>query len=213
MKNKKYMAIPLVLIMALGIVGYAYASWYNYLYVEGQVDTANLDWGFTAWDCIDTGVDYHCREGFAGPYPLFWTDPEGKNVGWQELIPHDTDGDGDYDTLEFNLYNVYPSYFTSVSVYAVNTGNIPLIIDGVDINGVVYLRHSPTPIIRLDLNGDGYDDVEIWWGNGFGVQLEPGDWSPEMSFWIHILQNPYNMGKTFSFYIGLVAINWNEYIP
>jgi hypothetical protein len=132
-------------------------------------------------------------------------------VGWQELIPHDTDGDGDYDMLELDLHNVYPSYFTSVSVYAHNNGSIPLIIDSVIINGVV-LRKSPTPVVRLDLDGDGLDDIEIWWGNGFGVQLEPCDWSPEMSFWVHILQDA-PQDATLSFTIELVAVQYNEYVP
>lgn len=212
MRNTKLLALPMVVMLGLLSTGLAYAHWSETLFVNGQVDTGELDWEFIAWSCLDTGVDYHSRDGFAGPPPLFWPDPEGKDVGWQEIIPHDTDGDGDIDTLEFNLYDVYPSYFTSVSVYAHNNGTIPLIIDSVIINGVVVLREEPTPVVRLDLSGDGKDDIEIWWGDGFGEQREPSEWSPEMSFWIHVLQDaPQN--ATLGFTIEIVAIQWNLYVP
>jgi len=213
--KKSKTSIPAILAIALivlSIVGFSYAHWSTYLYIDGYVETGELDWGFTSWSCLDTGTDYHSREGFALPAPRFWIDPEGKNIGSQELIPHDTDGDGDYDRLEFNLYNVYPSYFTSVSVYAMNTGTIPLRIDSVIINDAIVYRKSPTPYITLDLDGNGIADIDFWWGNGFGVQLHPGEESPEMSFWIHIRQGaPPNAVLSFS--IELLAVNWNAYVP
>ena len=211
MQNKKLMAVPMLLVLALVITGFAYAHWSETLYIDGTVDTGELDWGFVAWSCIDGGVDYHCRDGFAGPPPLFWLDPKGKNVGSCTLNPVDTDGDGDVDKLELTLTNVYPSYFCSISVYAKNTGTIPLIIDTVTIDGHV-LRKTPTPTVGLDLTADGLDDVEIWWGNGFCAQLHPGDRSPEMSFWIHILQDAPE-GATITFSIEIMAIQWNMYVP
>jgi len=214
MPNKKLMTIPIVLMLALLIMGFAYAHWSQTLYIEGTAESGELDWELVGWSCLDQGVDWHCRDGFAGPPPYFWLDPKGKDVGSQELIPHDTDEDGDYDTLEFNLYNVYPSYFTSVSVYVHNCGTIPLIIDKVIIKDdiTVEIRKVPAPLVQLDLNGDGKKDIEILWGNNFGVQLEPCESSPEISFWVHILQDA-PQGATLEFTIELVAIQWNLYVP
>ena len=114
------------------------------------------------------------------------------------------------------LNNVYPSYFTSVSFYVHNCGTIPLIIDKVLIKNqthtVAELRKVPAPVVRLDLNGDGKDDIEILWGDNFGVQLHPCDTSPEFSLWVHVLQGA-PQDATLSFTIEVVAINWNEYVP
>jgi hypothetical protein len=201
--NKAFMLFA-VLMVALMLVGVSYAMWSKTLTINGEVNTGVLDWEFVAASCFDTsGNDYHCRDGFAGPTPLFWMGD--KDVGSTSVSitdPH---------TVTVTLDNVYPSYFTSVSVYAQNTGTIPLIIDSVIIDGHV-LRKSPTPIIQLDLDTDGKDDVEIWWGNGFRVQLEPGDMSPEMSFWAHFLEDA-PQGVTLTFTIEIVAVQWNEYVP
>jgi hypothetical protein len=205
-------AILAIALITLSIVGFSYAHWSAYLYINGEVSTGELDWGFIGWDCMDHGVDYHSRDGFAGPAPLFWQDPERKDIGWQEIIPVDTDQDGDIDTLYFNLYDVYPSYFTSMSVYAVNTGTIPLRIDSVIINDVIIYRSTPTPYIQLDLDGDGINDIDFWYGNSLGIQLHPGQQSDEISFWIHILQGA-KPDTTLSFSIKLLAVAWNEYVP
>lgn len=213
--RKSKTSLPVILaitLITLCIVGFSYAHWSAYLYINGEVTTGELDWGFVAWDCIDKGVDHHSRDDFAGPPPLYWQDPEGKDIGSQEIIPVDTDQDGDIDTLYFNLYNVYPSYFTSMSVYAVNTGTIPLRIDGVIINDVIVYRSTPTPYITLDLDGDQIPDIDFWWGNGLGAQLHPGQQSDEMSFWIHIRQGA-KPDTELSFSIKLLAVAWNEYVP
>jgi hypothetical protein len=204
MQNKKLITIPLLLVFALAAIGFAYAQWSKTLYINGTANTGELDWEFIGASCLDTsGNDYHCRDGFTGPPPFYWMGD--KNVGSTGVTitdPH---------TATVTLTNVYPSYFTSVDVDAQNTGTIPLIIDRVVIDGNV-LRKSPTPVIKLDLSGDGINDVEIKWTDGFGTQLNPGDLSPTMTFWIHILQGA-PQSQTLSFTIEIVAIQWNEYVP
>ncbi|RLI81356.1 MAG: hypothetical protein DRP01_10985 [Archaeoglobales archaeon] len=218
MRNKKILTIP-ILTFALISIGLAYAHWSETLYISGTVNTGKLDWGFDSWHCLDQGVDYHCRDGFAcAPgEPRYWPDPDGKDVGWQELVPHDYDKDGDYEVLDVILHNVYPSYFTSISIYPRNTGSIPLIIDKVIIKNnigtvIAIIRDVPAPVVKLDLNGDGKDDIEILWSDNFGKQLDPGEDDVEISFWIHVLQDA-PKGATLSFTIELVAIQWNKYVP
>lgn len=199
----------MLLMLALVTVGFAYAHWSQTLYIDGSVATGELDWEFVVASCEDDEIgekDYNCRDGFALPSPIFWE--VDKDVGRTTVAivdPH---------TVTVTLTNVYPSYFTSVSVYAHNTGTIPLIIDKVILKDdvTVEIRKMPSPIVKLDLNNDGKKDVEIWWLNGFGVQLEPCDMSPEMSFWIHILQDA-PQGATLTFTIEIVAIQWNMYVP
>lgn len=205
MQNKKYMAIPMLLVLALLITGFAYAHWSESLYISGTVNTGELDWEFTATSCLDTtGIDYHCYDGFEPA--TFWPDPEGKDVGSTSCIitdPH---------TVTVTLTNVYPCYYTSVSTYAHNTGTIPLIIDKVIIDGNVFREEIPRAQVALDLDGDGLYDIEIWWRNGFGTQMHPCDDSPEMSFWLHILQDAPE-GVPLTFTIEIVAIQYNMYVP
>jgi len=213
MRNKKLLAWPMVLMLGLLSTGVAYAHWSQTIYVEGQVETGELDWCFTVTGNLDpptpqlppNGIpDYHSYDGFAGW--IYWQGD--KDVGYTTVVVTDC------HTVTVTLNNVYPSYFNAMSVYAVNTGTIPLIIDNVIIDGNI-LRASPTPVIRLDLDGDDLDDIEIWWGDGFGTQIHPGYPSPEMSFWVHVLQDAPQgaTGATLSFTIELVAVQYNLYDP
>lgn len=206
MQNTKLLAWPMVLMLGLLSTGVAYAHWSQMLYIKGSVASGSLDWEFTEaliWDI--TGDDYHCRDNFEDPSPRFWMGD--KDVGSSSIEitdPH---------TITLILTNVYPCYFTMASVYARNTGTIPLIIDNIIIDGNL-LRSFPTYPIQLDLDGDGLDDIEIWWKDSFGFQMEPGDDSPEMSFWIHVLQDAPQgaTGATLRFTIGIVAVQWNKYV-
>ena len=209
----KVAVVFVVLMVALAGIGVGYAHWSQTLTIEGTVKTGELDWEFSSflildpWEGPGPPPDYHCNDGFTGsPY----LDPDGKNVGWATGVLVDSDGDTDNDTLELTLHNVYPCYFNSISVYVHNNGSIPLIIERVIISSA-YETHTLTAIgyVALDLDGDGLDDIEIQWGNNFGLQLEPCQTpDPEISFWIHVLQAA-PQGETLSFTMEIVALQWN----
>jgi hypothetical protein len=208
---KKLGMLALMLLVGMAILGLGYAKWSETLTIDGTVNTGEVDWEFSSFSILDSLAppneepDYNTADGFVGD---FWQ--VDKNVGWAEGELVDSDGDGDKDTFALTFYNVYPSYFNEISVYAHNNGTIPIIIDRVLINGTE-LKKSPTPVVKLDLTNDGKPDVEVWWGNGFGVQLEPSNRSPEMSFWFHVLQDAPE-GETLHFNISIEAIQWNEYV-
>jgi hypothetical protein len=200
MKNATLAAAAL-LAVALA-VGFAYAHWSETLLIAGTVNTGELDWQFTQVQSLDPGttLDYHCNDGFEGQ--LYWQGE--KHVGTTTIEITE-----DPHVAQVTLTNVYPSYFTSITLYAQNTGTIPLIIDKVIIDGIVISAGTQT-IVSLDLDDDGQDDIEIWWKDGIGTQLEPDDFADEMSIWIHILQ-PAPEGATLTFQIQVVAIQWNLY--
>ena len=110
------------------------------------------------------------------------------------------------------MNNVYPCYFNELSFYIRSCGTIPLKFDHILINGVPY--YSGQPHVTLDLSGNGVDDFEIWWKEEYwGFQLEPGDPMPELSFWMHVLQDEGEgvQSQSFTFTLELVGIQWNEY--
>lgn len=89
-----------------------------------------------------------------------------------------------------------------------------VISDGTDESYYIDSDTAKPRIFTLDLNDNGVDDFEIWWNDDdFGEQLEPGDRLSEQSLWLHVLQDedPDFQGGSFTFYISLVAVQWNEY--
>jgi predicted ribosomally synthesized peptide with SipW-like signal peptide len=137
MKHKinKMAAIFIASIFALSGLGVAYAAWTDTITIDGTVTTGNVDLVICSWFNGDpsgpgdppdyySGIpDWHCNEYFIGAP---WLDPEGKNVGWTVVTPIDPDGDGCYNNIEIELNNVYPCYYTMVSIYPRNTGTIPV---------------------------------------------------------------------------------------
>ncbi len=206
MQNTKLIALPTLMMLGLLMTGFAYAHWSQTLYIEGSVATGDLDWEFTVVSpSIDPEnpptPDWHCNDGFEG-----WTYWQGdKNVGYTttEIDPEDS------QKINITLHNVYPCYFNSISVYAHVTGSTPLIFAMVVIDGVE-ITATPAPVVRLDLDEDTLDDIEIWWGDSIGEQREQCEIFDEMSFWIHVLQDA-PQGETLSFTISLVGVQWNEY--
>jgi hypothetical protein len=213
---KKIAFLSIIMLVCLVLIGLVYARWSETLDISGTVNTGEVDWEFVSCSVLDRYApppyyptptpDFNAYDGF-NPPEYFEVD---KNVGWGSCSLRDTDSDGDMDTIDVALKNVYPSYFNEVTARARNNGTVPIIIDRVLINGYE-IRKEPTPVVRLDLNGDGKDDVEIWWANGFGTQIHPGNYSPAMTFWFHVLQDAPE-GQTLSFSIKIDAVQWNEYI-
>ncbi len=213
---KKILVLSIILLISLALLGLGYGRWTEMLNINGTVNTGEVDWEFISCSVLDkyapppyyptTTPDYNAYDGFDPPV-YFEVD---KNVGWGAYELIDTDEDGDKDTANVNLNNVYPSYFNEVNLRAKNNGTVPIIIDRVLINGHE-IRKEPTPVIKLDLNGDSKYDVEIWWTDGFGTQIHPGDYSPTMTFWFHVLQDAPE-GASLNFKIQVEAVQWNEYV-
>ncbi len=216
---KKIGMLLLVLLLALGGLGVGFAKWSEPLYINGTVNTGELDWEITNCSMLDTFApppyhptetpDYTCHPGFEYDpvHGYYWQ--LDKNVGWGEQELVDSDDDGDNDTLEVTLHNAYPCYFNSVSFYVRNNGTIPLIIEKAVIDSTE-IYSTPADPVQIDCTGDGYADVEILWGDHLGTQLEPGDPPVEISFWMHVLQEaPENADLHFT--IELVGVQWNKY--
>lgn len=202
MINRKFMAVPMLLVFALVTIGFAYAHWSETPLITGTVDTSELDWElWTPVTCLDgPGINDYGAD-------CDWYNWQGdKDVGGPtqlELI--DTDGDGDKDQLKVSLINVYPVYFEAITFHVHNNGEVPLEFIKVVIDGNEYT--SGTPTVFLDLDGDGYNDVKIKYLDNIGAQLHPCDFL-EISIWILILQEAPE-GRSLTFTIQLIAENWS----
>ena len=222
----KLTAVFLSSIFALSGLGVAYSAWTDTLYITGTVTTGDLCWEFYQCSLLDqlppqnpggdyVGMgnplaDYTCNPGFESVKPPFFWNSD-KNVGWCTQLIEDLDQDGCYETLNITFNNVYPCYFNSLSFYVHNCGTIPLKVDHVEINGVAYYQNFYQ---ALDISGNGVNDFEIRYGDNFGTQIEPDEYSfDEFSIWFHVLQDedPVFQSGSFTFIIQIVCIQWNEY--
>jgi len=197
----------LLFIMLFSLIGIAYAVWSDTLKINTSVGMGELDWEFSPGSVIQLDTcAYPVPDYNASYFPSTGSIQTNKDVGCTELILIDSDGDGDYDTLNVTMYNVYPWYYEHIAFALHNDGTIPLKVWRAIINGNIYYEID---VLDLDLNGDGKPDLHIWWGNNFGAQIDPCN-SADLSFDLTVLQDaPEN--STLSFTISLEAIQWNEY--
>ena len=198
--------------------------WSQQLKVNTYVGTGELNWEFVNGTLAYMDAcglrpgygNYGGNDWNATNLPLPGSTQLDKDVGCTNVSLIDSDGDGDSDTLNITLINVYPWYYTHIAFKVHNDGTIPLKIWRVKISNDTYtwvFYELNEQILQqglpLDLNGDGVNDTLIWWGDNFGTQLHPCR-SADISLDITILQGA-PQKASLTIYIQLDAIQWNEY--
>jgi hypothetical protein len=222
----------MTVILALGGMGIGYAAWTDTIWVDGSVNTGEVCIEVTcpfgpsgessdpsppytvAQGAPAFSLDYNARPEVAGT-PDFWVDPvrTDKNVAWvtsncEELTPP-------RKLVTLTFHNVYPSYFSHLAFGLRNCGTIPIKMDHVIFTDQWGRSQTitKTDYLTFDLSGNDTDDFELYWGDNFGAQLEPGGgWS--MDFWTHFMQDEgidFSQPQTFTLTIEIVVVQWNEY--
>jgi hypothetical protein len=214
----------MIYMLSMALVGLSVlaglAMWTDSLKANSYVSTGELDWeivsGPTIWlDACGLEPGYGMFKGNdwnATFLPMPGAAQLDKDVGCTNVSLIDSDGDGDYDTMNVTLVNVYPWYYTHVAFKVHNDGTIPLKIWRVVFDGHEYYEINEAGLqqgVEVDLNGDGQPDILVWWGDNFGKQLHPCQ-SADISFDLTILQTA-PQGASLSFTIYFDAIAWNEY--
>lgn len=205
---KRVGLISLVLVLALGTLGVGYAAWTDTLYISGTVTTGSVEWEFSGIPGQgDAGLDWNCFFDLdGGEWVLMDKDVASTTVAYEAgEEPHH---------MTVTIDNAYPYYGNHINFAVHGLGSIPLRIWKVEFvvdSTVVETIYDEDEYIYLDLGGDGADDLEIWWGNGFGEQLHECDrW--DISFELLVLQEA-PQDSTLTFTIKLYAIQWDEYTP
>ena len=194
-------AIVAIALIALAIAGFSYAHWTEKLWLYGEVQMGNMCAEFLPpVTRTDHGNDWTCDDGIINVRQI------DKDIGKSDGYLIDTNNDGRYDTLVVNLTNVYPCYYEHISFWIHNCGTIPWKIWRVIFNPGNVIIYRPG-YLKLDLNGDGYADIEINWGNNFGQQVDPCG-KVDLSFDIHVLQ-PFPENTKLTFTVTIEVINWN----
>ncbi|MEM3696538.1 MAG: hypothetical protein QXQ94_03410 [Candidatus Bathyarchaeia archaeon] len=198
MDTKKLMATFAILMIVLGVAGFAYAHWSEKLYLIGTVNTGSVcaEWSFSAELINNTKPNY-------GP------------VATLTYNFSDTDQDGCNDTLTVTLNNAYPSLTVEGMIDVHNCGTIPIgiydydwtisgdqrIVGAVELKNVDFYLKAP--------NGTTYPitvDIEDWIRTE--NQIDPC-WSLVCEFEIHFTEAlPENATATINAWIEFW--NWNE---
>jgi hypothetical protein len=153
MKKTKYIA--LILVLAFGLIGGAYAAWGDKLYAHGTVATGDVDVIFTNAVSNDPGET------------LDPASPEGdeKNVGSTEVKIVD-----EGKALQVTIDNAYPGYVSCVAYELENKGTVPVICNGKNI--------AISNETALEVENFGGFPGWGWgwgWGPGWGWgQYDPG---------------------------------------
>lgn len=217
MNKLVFLTIPLILLATLLAT---FAMWSDTIRIDSQVGTGELDWEIMSGTVIyldacglQPGHGYFRGNDWNATYlPRPGAEQLDKDVGCALVELIDSDGDGDYDTMNVTLDNVYPWYYTHIAFKVHNDGTIPLKIWRTIIDGQYFYELNEQELqqgVELDITDDGKPDILVWWGDNFGVQLHPCE-SADISFDITVLQDA-PQGSTLTFTISLDAVQWNEY--
>jgi len=203
---KRIGLLCLALVLALGALGVGFAMWFDTVTVTGTVNTGDVAWEvegpLTNSDSLGT-LDWNCFFDLNGGDFV----QMDKDVGETEVAIVDD------HTFSVTIHNAYPYYTSHVAFKVHGLGSIPLRIWKAefydDSGALVDTIYTSDQYVYIDFDDNGDDDFEIWWGNGFGVQLHECD-KHDISFDMLLLQ-PALQGQTYHFTVRLYAIQWDEY--
>jgi len=189
MDTKKIMAIFAILMMTLGIAGFAYAHWEKIVTVDGTIKTGAL----------------HVIPSFYVEY----TEAEGKEVADIGYEVHEAEND-----IDVWFKNVYPCLYVEGYIDLENTGTIPVHLVDAKITSSLSAVWNDTAKYW-----DIYDgEALIATGNYTydfpdGTKTDPYQIDPEgtayINFWIHF-EEGLPKETEYTFHIDLTFWNWNE---
>jgi len=217
--SRTVIGILVALIAVIGSVT-AYAMWSETLRINASVSTGEVDFEFLNGSLIyldgcglSPGYGYdHGNDWNTTYYPNSSATQLDKDVACTSAFLVDSDGDGDYDTLNITIHNAYPWYYTHIAFKVHNDGTIPIKLWRIHLNDTYYYEINAEGVkngVEIDVNGDGEKDLRIWWGDNFGEQLHPCE-SVDISLDISVLQ-PAPENSNLNVLITFEAVQWNEY--
>lgn len=216
MKKVKYIA--LILVLALGLIGGAYAAWTDALQVSGTVATGDIDVVFIDAESNDAG-----NTGDPGQ-------PEGKDVASTEV---EIINEG--KALKVTVNNAYPGYVSRVDYKVKNNGSVPVILQN---KTVTYANAASEAALEVE-NGCLYcwltdliensdlssfekrlllEVVELLFDCTCGDESGPLDIGSQLHGDIeyegsigHFVTEDAGQGKTYSYTIKYDFVQWNLY--
>jgi len=196
-RRRPHKALLMVfLVMTLAAAGVVYAHWTDTLEVEAQVQTGDVEIGWTG---------AICSEFYDWPWPPEgFGEVEGKDVGSTSVEitdPH---------TMVLTVENGYPSYSVDCEIEFTNTGSIPVIIRGWRFTPLSGLEGCTVQYFGTGSGILTCEEMTVEFIDGFGTQIDPGDpLGVASSLRLHIEQAA-EQNATFEWMLEVCVTNWNE---
>lgn len=222
---KKVWFIILTLIVSLGGLGIAYASWFDTVTISGNVETGSV--------CL-TWVQASNLDGCENWPPPPWVvgigngDPNLDLSKWNPQYPNIiayyrtdknvacTEIEGivigeDNKSITITVKNGYPLYYNDFQVHVCNCGSIPIKLYDLEI--------TETNFTIADKPWEStYGDIWLRVTDGLNAQLEPGDCTAASVEFVIQQRALQNAGRgelgdppAYTFTISWKAIQWNEF--
>ena len=210
MRDKRIVVMPLILIIALSILGFAYATWSDKVVISGEVKMGSVAVGWTELTCVEK----YLNETTGLKEPGEWL---GKDVGkveceMRELIEDPHTLKVGYKIAWVNITNAYPSYQVHIIFALENLGTVPVNITGVVITGGPGLtwNSTPTPGVALGALEDADGDPIINF-NTIDFLHEQLDYCENLKAEIdvHFKQKALEC-HTYTFTVEIIAVQWNK---
>ena len=205
MKKVKYIA--LILVLALGLIGGAYAAWTDQLVVAGTVATGDIDVVFTSAESNDSGDTLD---------PASPADDE-KDVGSTEVSLSD-----DGKTMTVTIENAYPGYVSQIDYAVTNNGSVPVRLQ----NKAFEVLSGDTAGLAVDngclrcyLEDQGIPFWMWWWMEctceeenllEIGSQIHDGD--TFIGTISHLVTDDAAMNADYTYTITYDFVQWNNYV-
>jgi len=227
MMNKRMLVIPFVTILAISIVGVAYAAWYDSVQIEGIAEMGSLT---LAFDYVEPPVclEYH-KDPVTGV--LILGEYLDKEVGdcsatFDDYVMDVHTGKDGYKTMYLTVNNAYPQYIVHFIFRVHNIGTIPIHLiefDLMDPSGELKFHwEAPPPATPAighfyeDLNGNGVPDdgeerINVEIVNFVCVQLDKCESTKgEIDF---DFKQAAEECHHYTFKAEIKGIQWNKYVP
>jgi hypothetical protein len=212
----------MIIILALATLGVGYGLWSKMLYINGTIETGNVNAVFyDAFTDDDGDVDNPEKDnGDAGTCAEYQYNPAGigscdpnkfgpdptrylKDVGYCKA-EIDT---ADAQKLHITVTNGYPSYYCTVWFDIWNNGSIPVKIQSLTV--------TPDPLEKW-VNGEQVTVAlsELACGDQIDPVEDPSTLEGLAQGDIHIhVEQAADPGATYTFDAELLLVQWNEYFP
>lgn len=173
-----------LVLLALASLGMGYGLWSKMLYVNGTIETGNVDAEWTFVGCFDIE-----------------TKDVGITSGWIDT--------GDPQILHFLIENGYPSYIGDCEVEFTYLGTIPVHVEAIRFIPGPELTNCT--VVQSPTTGSFVatcDQLTVTWGNGLCTQLHKGDFLAS-SLRVHVEQKA-EQSSEYTFGVEVQLNQWNE---